>query len=116
MTKNEQRVLVIFLGMILGLVVGTLSRAHAQGQPTLTELQQAKIENLNLRAELRKAMLEADTCRGQLAEPRTRALADQEREELQKLKADVDKSHPGFVWDTSTGQFVPQAPPKEPTK
>lgn len=75
--------------------------------PTLTEVDQLRIERVNLLQQLTTALQEADTCRGQLAEPRARANRLLVSEELAKLKATLERAHPGFVWDPPTGTWTP---------
>lgn len=72
--------------VLLVVTFGVAGHAAVQQAPAdLTGLEQLRIENLNLQDELRKALLQRDTCR---------------------LQADVEKNHPGFTWDPATGTFT----------
>lgn len=86
--------------------VGWWTVSATQGPPALTALEQARVENVNLIEELRKALLEADACRGQLAPLRAQALADQARDRLDTLRADIERDRPGFTWNPTTGAFT----------
>ena len=105
------RVLAPLVLVALGAVTGLVG-AQAPAAPVLSPLEQLRVENLNLRHELRKALLEADGCRGALAQPR----ADSQQREIDAgiagLKADVERAHPGFTWNPATGVFTPQEAPR----
>lgn len=91
-------------------VLGTVYRLGAADRPALSALEQLRVENVNLLEEWRKAMLEADTCRGLLAQPRSAAQQQLVREKAAALKADIERSHPGYTWDPQTGTFTRSAP------
>lgn len=91
-------------GMLLALLVA--AAVAAQG-PTamLTEIDQLRIENTKLFTMLRASLEEADTCRGQLAQPRAAATGQQLQEKLARLKADIEAAHPGYRLNVDTWQL-----------
>ena len=99
----------IGLACLLAAMVATGAIAQTPA-PALSELERALIENVNLLAELRKAQLEADLCRAQLAQPRADATAQQVKQAFDALKSRIEAAHPGFTWDPSTGAFTPKEP------
>lgn len=107
----DRVVAVLLFGMVVVLLVGTalasVSPRAAESQ-ILSPLEQARVENLNLLEEWRKAILEADTCRGQLAQPRTLVQEQLIREKATALTRDIERSHPGYVWNAQTGAFSPR--------
>lgn len=80
--------------------------AEPAAPPTLTELEQARVQVVNLLDMLRKALLEADQCRATLAEPRNTVNSQQVANALQLLKADIEHNHPGYTWDAASGTFT----------
>lgn len=98
--------------LIAAAVAATLVGAlRATDTPTLTPLEQARVENVNLRHLLRVALQEADTCRGQLAQPRADGQLRDLQREIATLKADVERNHPGYSWDANTGTFTVKGTP-----
>lgn len=95
----------LFVGFLL------VRAAHAAETPSLSPLELVRVENVNLRLELRRAWLEADACRGQLAQPRADAQAKDLRTLLEQLKADIERAHPGYTWESTTGTFAPKDRP-----
>lgn len=79
----------------------------------LSDVDKLRIENANLFALLRAATEEADTCRGQLAQPRATASGQQLQDRLAKLKADIEAAHPCCTWNAATGALTPKPPEKK---
>lgn len=120
-TCGGDRAFAYVVGTLVGaLVVALLASAGAvvaaqavASAPVLTDFEKLRIENVNLLDELRKALLEADTCRGVLAKPRNDLNAQQVSQAVDKLRADINAAHPGFVWNSATGALTPTPdPPK----
>lgn len=97
----------LVLSIATTLVALGFMRVNAQGGPVYTELEKARIENVNLLDELRQALADADTCHGLLAQPRQTANQQLVASKLALLKADIERDHPGYVWDPRTGTFSP---------
>lgn len=104
---------VLCIGIVMA-VTWVESRIFAQtsAPATLTEIDQLRIEKVNLLQQLTTALSEADTCRGLLADPRLRANRALVADELVKLKAAIERAHPGYTWDLLSGTLSP-APAKE---
>lgn len=86
--------------------VGMAGAALSAQPPQLSELEQLKIQVLQLKIQVANIQAEADACRGLLGQYRVaKASTDLSAEEL-ALKKAIETAHPGFTWDPRTGALV----------
>lgn len=112
---------VIGMAMMAALLAASLQAqtkapAAAEAAPVLNELEQARVQVVNLLDLLRKALLEADQCRATLADPRNSTNTQQVTNALQLLKADIERNHPGYTWDATSGAFTKKPEEKPAAK
>lgn len=111
----------------IGLIVlGGLSALVAQTPATdkppvsaqkLSDLEQLKLDNISLKSQLvdilkQNSALQAQSgkCQEQLGPLQSKEYGSAVKQELDTLKTDVEKAHPGFEWDPASNTFKVKAP------
>lgn len=85
----------------------------AMQEPQLSDTEQLKRENLQLRDQLRAARAQRADCEATLGPLEVQARSTDLQAGLQKLKAECELSHPGFTCDPAAGTLTKKPePPK----
>lgn len=108
LTRERRHVTVL----TIALVVSVLFTVAIAQSPALTEVENLRIENLQLKAQITRTISEADACRAELAPLRARNNGDALQTELETLKTDIERAHPGFAFNIKTGKL--DAKPAKP--
>lgn len=82
--------------------------APASAKPdSLTELEQVKLENIQLQSQLARVLAEKSDCEGQLGPLRAQTHAKGIQAQIDALKASIEQRS-GMAWDPATGRFTPK--------
>lgn len=102
-----------FMSIVLTLALLAIAILSGAQDSQLTENESLKAANLQLQSELADALSSKSICEGQLGQYRSRVHQEVLVEQRGKLKADIEKAHPGFDYDPSTGALTakPKAKP-----
>lgn len=89
--------------------------ALPQSTPSLSASQQSAIERRNLLgriADLEQEVRHLQIVLGQVLQKAEQVLAEEARQvlrqELERIKKDIEASNPGYDWDPATGAFTPK--------
>ncbi len=104
----------LFLAACFLLGVGVRAVADP---PKLTDAEKAKIEIVTLKAQLARAIADADAVRIELAQVRTAYNAIAIEREAAAPGAALEAAHPGTKWNPKTGTLdaAPEKPPAQGT-
>lgn len=97
MSAIAKTTIAVALILSLGIV------SFAADGPELTDLQKLRIERINLVNENAALTKENVDLKLQLAALKVSI-------EKAQLQQEIEREHPGFTWDPSTGQFAPKGP------
>jgi hypothetical protein len=111
------RILAIVAAALLLIGIGAMAQAQAPAAepagPTLTELERAKAELLQVRTAYAQLLAQHDACKAEVGSAfntlgalRARAASEQLTTEETALKVSVEAGHPGWSWDAKTGLFT----------
>ena len=105
--------------LIVALLAAGVSGVEAADPPALTEIEKLKVENLTLKAQLARAIADADACRGELGPTRTKLNQLVVQAEVDRLASEIDAAHPGFrvnrqTWTLEPAPATPPPPGPRP--
>lgn len=97
--------------MAIGFALVTATAGFAQ-QPTLTEIEQLKIQVLNLQYAMKAEQEKTANLTFVYGQCQTALLKDTSalQEATTQLQTEINKNHPEFDFDITTGKFTPKVP------
>lgn len=79
-------------------------------EPTLSEAEKLKIENLNLKLQLAQTMVKLEQLEADLASCQVKLSIPEFDKAAQELVGEIEKAHPGYIFDPQSGSFLPKKP------
>jgi TolA-binding protein len=106
------RSLVLAFVLAAGLTSLVAMSAAQDGPPSTTEIEQLKLENATLRAQLGDAQDNLGRCQGQLGNLIGTMNKQQAEERIKTTIEKMEAARPGWAYDVRTGQWSQKPKPK----